>query len=271
VHLHLDLKGVSPEEELYYGTGVWPRRFANYAFLKWFEPAIVGNADSISYVSEAFRKHINKHYRVRGRQFIYPSVVDPSRFFRDAALRREWRHKLGVLPHQRLVLFSGSIKPGWAMADTLFQLFARFESFGARGLLLTFDVEKGERLREKYGLKTLIVRSAQGQELNGCYNAVDVGFMTRERGVVSDVSSPTKVAEYLLTGSGVILHEGIGDYSEMLRGKPYGLVKPDVAGLLSITKEEFDALGKPGEKDLHLIGQEVSADVNIRKYAFLFE
>jgi glycosyltransferase involved in cell wall biosynthesis len=56
--------------------------------------------------------------------------------------------------------------------------------------------------------------------------AADVGLLPRDENLVNRVASPVKFAEYLASGIPVILSDGIGDYSELVRSGDLGAVLP---------------------------------------------
>ena len=54
-------------------------------------------------------------------------------------------------------------------------------------------------------------------EVNSYLNAADAGFLLREQSPLNEVASPTKFAEYCLTGLPVIMQNTVKDAFEMAR------------------------------------------------------
>ena len=54
-------------------------------------------------------------------------------------------------------------------------------------------------------------------EVNSYLNAADAGFLLREQNPLNEVASPTKFAEYCLTGLPVIMQNTVKDAFEMAR------------------------------------------------------
>jgi hypothetical protein len=102
-----------------------------------------------------------------------------------------------------------------------------------------------------------------GTDLNGVYNAADIGVSTRTDDWASKVSSPVKIPEYLATKNSLVLMESIGDYGTELMHKKYVLVKKDRADLLNTSVEEIHSLEKPDDKDLSDILNNYSIQKNL--------
>ena len=60
LYLHADLKGVAPEEELFYSDEIFPKRLCKYITLKYIEKIFLPKANSISLVSHRFAERIQK-------------------------------------------------------------------------------------------------------------------------------------------------------------------------------------------------------------------
>ena len=65
---------------------------------------------------------------------------------------------------------------------------------------------------------------AQHHEVPGWLNAADLGILMRAEDPVNHVASPTKFAEYALSGLPVAMSKGIGDYSEMVLREKAGFL-----------------------------------------------
>ncbi|HEX2258094.1 MAG TPA: glycosyltransferase, partial [Afifellaceae bacterium] len=83
------------------------------------------------------------------------------------------------------------------------------------------------RLRER-GLRECdsLVVSATHTEVPALLAAGDLALLLRERSPVNEVASPVKFAEYLAAGLPVVLSEGIGDYSALVRREGLGCLLP---------------------------------------------
>jgi hypothetical protein len=117
-------------------------------------------------------------------------------------------------------------------------------------MIVTFDREKARNFEAAYEVKDLIIDTASGNQLNGIYNAADIGIATRSEDWVSKVSSPVKIPEYLATQNSLILFESIGDFGLDMKGKQYAVVKKNKEELLNMNISEIFSLQKPDQNDM---------------------
>jgi hypothetical protein len=180
-------------------------------------------------------------------------------------MRKRFRSRYRIEDHQKLILYSGMLQK-WQMPELLFSFFHKMqqqdENRGLRFLVATFDQNKARDYATKYGIRDLIVDSVSGNDLNGVYNAADIGIATRSADWVSKVSSPVKIPEYLATRNCLILHESIGDYGLDLKNKKYALVKKNDIDLLNTSISEIHSLEKPDKEDM----SEILNEYSIRRY-----
>lgn len=266
-HLHFEMSGLVPEEELIYSNSNIPYRIAKFLVLKFLERINLLNADTISTVSKRFKEYVVKKYHVKSQNIeILPCFFDHHQFHLDKDLRSEFRKKYQIDDDQTVILYSGMLQK-WQNPDLLFTFLRNIQqqdtSEAFRLMLLTFDQEKARKYCSKYGLKDVIITAASGEELNALYNAADIGLAFRSADMVSFVSSPVKIPEYLATGNSLILLEYIGDYGLDLQGKKYALVKKNETDLLRTTIDEIRCLGKPDTYDLDEIQEKYSVRSNL--------
>ncbi len=258
--LHFDMLGLAPEEELLYSESPLIFRMVRFAVLKLLGRINTARADSISVVSGRFKAYVMDRYRIKASKIqVIPCFYDPAAFFGDTGIRQKYRLKYGIADDQKLFLYSGMLQK-WQMPDLLFEFFRRMQRLGGenefRFMIATFDTGKAARYARKYHLTDLIIESVSGEDLNGIYNAADIGVATRTDDWVSRVSSPVKIPEYLVTGNSLILLQSIGDFGQDLKGRKYALVKTGPKDLLSTCRAEIDALIKPDEGDLKQIADQ---------------
>lgn len=271
IQFHLDLKGVAPEEELNYSDSKITARLSKYLVLKYFERLIIKNYDSISLVSKEFRKYLLNKYNIKKKIIIYPSVFNSKRFYYNNRLRIKYRRFLGLKKDDKLIIYSGSFQK-WQLPNKIFKNFKTLlKNKGFYGLIMTYDIKTAKEFVKRYNLKKIKVLTARGEDLNGYYNAGDVGLIFRKKDLVNKVSCPTKIAEYLITKNSVILNDGIGDFSRYLKNKKFAIVKKEYEEFSKIDIKERNKLEKPKINDLKYIKKEFSDINNIKKYKFLFE
>jgi len=265
-HLHFDMMGLAPHEELYYSNSN-----VFYGLLKFYSLKILGNlnlkrADSVSVVSYRFKSYILSRHKIDPSKIdVMPCFYDDAQFNYDSQLRHRYRRQYKIKDAQTLFLYSGMLQK-WQMPDMLFAFIKKIQTLDNKGtfrfMVLTFDREKAEKFAAKYQVKDLIIDSKNGHDLNGIYNAADIGIATRSNDWVSKVSSPVKIPEYLATKNSLILMESIGDYGTQLKHKKYVLVKKDKKDLLNTTIDEIHRLEKSTDTDLH----DIQKDYSVHNY-----
>jgi glycosyltransferase involved in cell wall biosynthesis len=266
-HLHFEMMGLAPEEELYYSESNIISRLIKFCVLKIIERINLKKADSVSVVSKRFKDYVVSKYDIEPAIIdIIPCLYDHNSFFIDSEQRRVFREKYQIKDGQKLILYSGGLQK-WQVPDLLFAFFKKIKiqdkNKNFKFMVITFDQEKAQNYATKYELKDLIIDAVSGTDLNSVYNAADIGITTRTDDWVSKVSSPVKIPEYLATKNCLILLESIGDYGTELMHKKYALVKKDKADLLNTIIEEIHLLEKPDDKDLLEIFKNYSINNNL--------
>lgn len=265
--LHFEMSGLVPEEELLYSTSNFLYRIVNFLVLRLLERINLFNADTISTVSRRFKEYVVKKYHINPQNIeVLPCFFDHHRFYPDKTLREEYRKKHQISIHQKVILYSGMLQK-WQEPDLLFSFLRNIQKQDTnqefRLMLLTFDQEKARQYVVKYGLKDVIIDAARGEELNGLYNAADIGLAFRSADMVSFVSSPVKIPEYLATGNSLITLAYIGDYGLDLQDKKYVLVKKNKTDLLQTSIQEINGLKKPDTHELEEIQEKYSIRNNL--------
>ena len=261
------MMGLAPEEELYYSESNIISRLIKFCVLKIIVRINLKRADSVSVISKRFKDYVVSRYDIEPAIMdIMPCFYDNNSFFTDPEQRRGFRQKYQIKDGQKLILYSGGLQK-WQVPDMLFTFFKKLQmqdkNQNFKFMLITFDHEKARKYAVKYDIKDLIIDTVSGTDLNGVYNAADIGITTRTDDWASKVSAPVKIPEYLATKNWLVLLESIGNYGTELMHKKYALVKKDKADLLNTTIEEIHLLEKPDDKDLLDILNNYSINKNL--------
>ncbi len=252
--LHFEMMGLVPEEELLYSESNALSRLLKFLILRMLCRMNLKGADSISVVSNRFMHYITWKYGLFPSDIdVIPCFYDDKVFFVDQELRKDFRRKYDITDRQKLILYSGMLQQ-WQMPEVLFGFFKNMQQQDHHGqlrfMMVTFDREKALNLAAAYGIRDLIVGTASGSQLNGVYNAADIGIASRSDDWVSKVSSPVKIPEYLATQNSLILLESIGDFGLDMKDKQYAIVKKCKDDLLNMNISEIFSLQKPDCTDM---------------------
>lgn len=147
----------------------------------------------------------NKHYE------IIPTSASSSKFFYSKELRIETRKILGFNDKIIVILYSGGMT-GYQnfgeIVNAVKKILQKNSNF--HFLVVTPDIEKSKAIiGNQLDQKDFTILSIPFEEMNGIYNASDVGILIRDKNQINDVASPTKFSEYCLTGLKVIMNDSI--------------------------------------------------------------
>jgi len=179
------------------------------------------------------QKHLNFHKNVNNRDtFIIPSTASKNHFFFSENLRKEYRTKLKIKKDTVVFIYSGSIK--------LYQNFSKtvnffFEQYYLKKniylIVLTQNIKEAKDIIGNH--KNIIVKSVLYEEVNNYLNAADFGILIRNNDSTNFAASPTKFAEYCMSGLTVITTSGVKDYFKYSRHKIKNVIDANMFNILS--------------------------------------
>lgn len=194
---------------------------------------------------------------------VYPNSADPGRFYYSPELREACRREMSLV-ERKVLVYSGGIEAPWHLAPEIFRLFSLLHRLDRRYflLLLTREIDTARVYcrQQEVTEEDIRVIAVHNSEVCRYLNAADCGLQLRAAGLLSEVSSPTKFSEYLLTGLPVVISPGVGDFSDFVRHHQVGCVLPhrysrkhliDVDSFLNsskagglLSRQEIAGLGK---------------------------
>jgi glycosyltransferase involved in cell wall biosynthesis len=101
-------------------------------------------------------------------------------------------------------------------------------------------------------------------EVNRFLNASDIALLLREDIPMNNVASPTKFAEYLMSGLPTIISKGVYDFAETIYTTNFGIVIEDYQ---HIEDQEFNMIYNL--KDLNRENIALWAKMNLSKEKFI--
>lgn len=187
----------------------------------------VCEADAICCVSNAMANELSARYGVPMSRFhVIPCCTDVELFRVDESHRARIRDMLG-LRDRFVVTYCGSLEfyqlPDQAIR--VFRIIRRIEP-RAHFLAITTHPEKMRALAMSAGITSeeMSVLSLPPAEVPKYLVVSDVGLLLRHNDSINRVAAPVKFAEYLASGTPVIITEGIGDYSQAVAEHGLGVV-----------------------------------------------
>ena len=149
---------------------------------------------------------------------IIPCAASEALFFFDAQLRRGMRGRLGFAEETKVLIFSGSLAQYQCFPETV-DLFRRLRQSDPSTVLvvLTPDADAARAALGDLPDDVVRVSSVGIEEVNSYLNAADFGVMLRRDQPLNRAATPTKFAEYCLTGLPVLLNPGVTEMYPVAR------------------------------------------------------
>ena len=146
--------------------------------------------------------------------FIIPSLASNKDFYFSELLRNQYRKKLKIQNKTRVFIYSGSMKKYQNFPETV-KFFESINKKFSDVLLIVLTQDK--KIAEKIiGLspKNIIIKSVNYNEVNFYLNAADFALMFRNNDLTNKAASPTKFAEYCLSGIKIITTSAVIDFNK---------------------------------------------------------
>jgi len=221
----LDYHGRIPEEYVFLGKGGDRSR----RILEMLEEWVLRNADHVIVVSRALGRYVLKQYGIPASKLaVIPCCADSNLFQFDADLRDRTRMELG-LSDNLVCTHLGSFFE-WYESEQLVRTFNDLrERYPSAHLLAVTPglKEAREYLARQLPEGTFTVMAASHEQVPALLNATDLGFLLLRASPNIETSSPAKFAEYLNCGVPVIITNGVGDFSSLVRNRKLGEVLKD--------------------------------------------
>jgi glycosyltransferase involved in cell wall biosynthesis len=226
--LIFDIRGFMPEE--YADAGVWPAGGWLFRGMKAVERRLFEAADAFVVLTDKARDILFPgclDADERGRPFeVIPCCIDARRFA-DIKPRDEIRRELG-LEGRWVIVYVGSFG-GWYLTEETIAFFAsaRRRDPSAFAMVLTqSDAGDVARRLRNAGLADgdFSVRNAAPADVPRYLNAADLALSFIKPGYSKQASSPTKIAEYLISGLPVVSNAGIGDLDALIERENVGRI-----------------------------------------------
>jgi hypothetical protein len=137
-------------------------------------------------------------------------VADSKLFYFDEKIREKIREDLGFTKHHKVLIYSGGMNQYQCFNECVVyfkSLFKQDENW--HFLVLTTALDEAKKVISD--TKNVILKKVPFTQVNQYLNAADVGMILREQNDLNRAASPTKFAEYALTGLSVCFSKEIGD------------------------------------------------------------
>lgn len=223
------VESFEPHADYMLESGVWKSYDPRYLFQRYWEGKQKQLAQGLLPVAENYRQQLMREGVAADKIVTVPCSVDVAAFGYDESRRRRVRQQLGFAPDAPVGIYVGKFGDIYYDAEA-FDLFkAAADHFGPtfRLIILTPNAQ-GEVLAKlaKVGFTEaqVFVTKAPHAEVPGYLSAADFAFAPIKPAPCRLFCSPIKVGEYWAAGLPVLLTEGVGDDSAIIRQEGGGAV-----------------------------------------------
>ncbi|HLL74625.1 MAG TPA: glycosyltransferase [Pyrinomonadaceae bacterium] len=226
--LIFDIRGFMPEE--YADAGVWPAGGYLFRLTKAAERRLLDAADAFVMLTERARGILfpgRAGEDARGRPLeVIPCCVDVERFASAAGVsREEARRELGV-EGRNVFVYVGALG-GWYLTDEMADFLALAHRRDPSAFTVVLTQSQPEMIADRLRARGVadadyLVRKVSPGSVPRYLKAADVALSFIKPCYSKLASSPTKVAEYLISGLPVVSNSGIGDVDEVIAADRVG-------------------------------------------------
>ena len=166
-------------------------------------------ADKVIVVSSLLKKFVNDNGN--NNTFLLPSVASSNVFYFNSVIREKIRNKLKFKKSSKVFIYSGSLKK-YQMFEETINFFKNLNKIykNLYLIILTNDISEAKKMVNKNF--NILTFSVNQDKVNEFLNASDYAIMIRRDDLTNNTASPTKFAEYCLTGLQVITNSSVKDF-----------------------------------------------------------
>jgi len=223
------VESFEPHADYMLESGVWKSYDPRYLFQRYWEKKQKQLAVGLMPVAENYRRQLMQE-GVPAQQIVtVPCSVNVPDFSYDPARRRQVRARLGIAQDAPVGIYVGKFGDIYYDAEA-FDLFRDAAAhFGPQFRLLVLTPNPEAEVRAKlanvgFRAEQVFVTKAPHAEVPGYLSAADFAFATIKPAECRRFCSPIKVGEYWAASLPVLLTEGVGDDSDIIRQEGGGAI-----------------------------------------------
>ena len=213
-----DYHGIVPEESVYDNRCKIGDK--DYNYLKSIEKYAINNSTNIICVSNRFKNYIIDTFGVdKDKISVVPCCVNDIPDTINFEKRKEIRASLGI-ERRKVIIYAGSIVK-YQCVDEMIEIFSNLIKVDNSFYFLflsaynNYESLKGKFAQYHIDESFYTMRSVKQDEVFNYLCASDFGFLIRDNNLLNKVSSPTKLAEYLMAGLPIVATNSVGDINDI--------------------------------------------------------
>ena len=273
------VESFEPHADYMLESGVWRRYDPRYLFQRHWEKRQKQLARGLMPVAENYRQQLIAEGVPAQRIVTVPCSVDAGQFAYDEAARQRVRERLGWASTDVVGVYVGKFGSIYYDKEA-FQVFrTAADFFGADFRLIILTPDSLDEVQAKLAAAGLaagqvFVTKAAHQEVPDYLSAADFAFATIKPAPCRLFCSAIKIGEYWASGLPVLLPEGIGDDSDIIKreggGAIFNLDRPvSVSEALASVAQQ---MAQPGYRQQvrHLAERHRSIELSRHAYVHFF-
>tara|TARA_B100001059_G_scaffold43638_1_gene35957 strand:- start:14797 stop:16032 length:1236 start_codon:yes stop_codon:yes gene_type:complete len=214
-------------------------------------------SDKIFCVSNMMKEYVTKYSQNAKEIIVIPGAADSNQFYFDKELRYKIRKDNDISPNDKVIVYCGRLDSFYCVKEDVFLIIGEILKLDChfKFLCLTPDLKSANLLIKKNNLNInqVILKHIPYDDVNSYLNASDYALLIRQNIQTNFVSSPTKVAEYLLCGLPIIISKKVGDFSKYISDNNFGIViDSDITKFIELFRSKIKFLDKINRKELSL-------------------
>jgi len=223
------VESFEPHADYMLESGVWRRYDPRYLFQQYWETKQKQLALGLMPVAENYRQQLMKEGVPAGRIVTVPCSVNAQSFAFDASVRARVRQRLGWPAEAVVGVYVGKFGSIY-YDEEAFQVFRKAaDFFGAAFRLIILTPDPLPEVQAKLAAAGLaagqvFATKAAHQDVPDYLSAADFAFATIKPAPCRLFCSAIKIGEYWASGLPVVLPEGIGDDSDIIRQEGGGAI-----------------------------------------------
>ncbi|MBC8084819.1 MAG: glycosyltransferase [Hymenobacter sp.] len=223
------VESFEPHADYMLESGVWQRYDPRYLFQRYWERKQKELAQGLMPVAENYRRQLIKEGVPAARIVTVPCSVNLTNFGYDARRRVQVRAQLGFPADAVVGIYVGKFGDIYYDQEAYDLFRAAAEYFGPVFRLIVLTPNPLSEVRGRLATVGLdntrsFVTKAPHQEVPGYLSAADFAFAPIKPADCRQYCSPIKVGEYWASGLPVVLTEGVGDDSTIIKQEGGGAI-----------------------------------------------
>jgi len=273
------VESFEPHADYMLESGVWTRYDPRYIFQRFWEEKEKKFAKGLMPVAENYRRQLQREGLNANIIITVPCPVNLNTFTPSSIVGQAMRQRLGFATDFIVGIYVGKFGDIYydEEAFDLFKAAADFFGNTFRLIILTPNIISEVKAKlKRVGLlpEQFFVVKAQHHEVPAYLSAADFAFAPIKPADCRQYCSPVKVGEYWASGLPVILTEGVGDDSDIIKaeggGAIFNLLYPK--SVLQALEAIAQQISSPDYRKQvrHLAERHRSIDIARRAYDFFF-